>query len=433
MARRFSRPFAAAPRPCRLTAISAFPLPTSAPSLPRQCYDWGARTSGKYTPSTHQLPHPRGFVRLAALGPSRNFRFDHPATPTSTIANLRHSGAALKQAAPAGARPAGILVQAAAGTRSPIEQPWLRPQNPNLLHPRLTLSPLPARTGHTVLAALSPLSAPVYRLSWEVIRNKWREAPNDLRWVALAVPLIIGLLWFSGSPSAQNSARETIHKISRPGMDDESLQIVKTKIQRRAAIELHEDFRQGLSDWSGDGDWSKAWRYDQAGFLHPGQLALYTPSIHLEDYRFEFLGVIEQKALSWVFRAADLNNYYTARLEIRRGGSLPVVELVRWAVINGKPGPRSSIPIPWQPRMDTVYRIGVETRGNNFVTTLQGQVVDVFTDDRLPRGGVGFYSGPGEDARLRWMEISHQCDMLGRLCAYLAPNNQSNPNARTAP
>jgi hypothetical protein len=109
------------------------------------------------------------------------------------------------------------------------------------------------------------------------------------------------------------------------------------------------------------------------------------------------------------------------------------VDLVRWAVINGKPGPRTSIPIPWQPRMDTVYRIGVEIRGNNFVITVQGQVVDVFTDDRLPRGGVGFYSGQGEDARLRWMEISHQCDMLGRLCAYLAPNNQFNPNARTAP
>jgi hypothetical protein len=83
--------------------------------------------------------------------------------------------------------------------------------------------------------------------------------------------------------------------------------------------------------------------------------------------------------------------------------------------------------------MDTIYRVRVDVRGNDFVTSVQGQVVDVFSDDRLPRGGVGFFSEAGEDARLRWVEVSHQYDMLGRLCAYLVPYNDSNSNVRSAP
>ena len=86
-----------------------------------------------------------------------------------------------------------------------------------------------------------------------------------------------------------------------------------------------------------------------------------------------------------------------------------------------------------QVRLDTIYRVRVDVLGNDFVTTVQGQVVDVFSDDRLPRGGVGFFSDTGEDGRLRWIEVSHQYDMLGRLCAYLVPYNVPNSNVRSAP
>jgi hypothetical protein len=44
----------------------------------------------------------------------------------------------------------------------------------------------------------------------------------------------------------------------------------------------------------------------------------------------------------------------------------------------------------------------------------------------LTRGGIGFFSNRGEGARLRWVEVTHQADTLGRLCAALAPANTVN-------
>ncbi len=46
------------------------------------------------------------------------------------------------------------------------------------------------------------------------------------------------------------------------------------------------------------------------GFIHPGQLALYRPSVPLSDYRFEFMAQIENKSVDWVVRAKDADNYY---------------------------------------------------------------------------------------------------------------------------
>ena len=68
-----------------------------------------------------------------------------------------------------------------------------------------------------------------------------------------------------------------------------------------------------------------------------------------------------------------------------------------------------------------LYRIQVDARGGDFTIMAQGQVVDFWSDNRLQHGGVGFFCNRGERARLRWVEVSHQYDALGRLCAYLAP------------
>jgi hypothetical protein len=48
-------------------------------------------------------------------------------------------------------------------------------------------------------------------------------------------------------------------------------------------------------------------------------------------------------------------------------------------------------------------------------------MVDTWTDARLPKGGIGFFTARGEESRVRWVALTHQYDMLGRLCAYLAP------------
>ncbi len=70
---------------------------------------------------------------------------------------------------------------------------------------------------------------------------------------------------------------------------------------------------------------------------------------------------------------------------------------------------------------DSLYRVLMEVRQENYVLTVQGQIVDSWSEPRLKSGGVGFFSAKGELARLRWVGVWHQYDTLGRLCAFLAP------------
>jgi hypothetical protein len=79
-------------------------------------------------------------------------------------------------------------------------------------------------------------------------------------------------------------------------------------------------------------------------------------------------------------------------------------------------------------RNDSLYRIRTEVRGDDFTTSVQGVVVDHFSDDRLKSGGVGFFSNHGEQARLRWVEVSHQYDMLGQIFSFITPYD---PQARS--
>jgi hypothetical protein len=444
--RLFSRPRTQSPRPARMESTGEFPqrIPnTLKPAQSRLAHSILNRTKDRCQIFETLLPHPDSFVRSVSgnwAASASLFAFNEPFTPKGRIASVRRSSLTVVTNAFRASRQFSLKLNAISGSLDTQMREFIAPKKLPVLKPQPDLRILPARIANSPFTALSPFSNSSYRSSWQAVQQRWHDAPNDLRWIALAVPLIIGLIWFADSPSAQVGAKGRIASmipnvsgLLNASFKGDSLDELKHNIQRRAAVELSDDFRQGLGEWSGVGEWSKGWSYDPAGFIRPRKLALYTPSLGLEDYRFEFLGAIERKALSWVYRAADVKNYYAARLEVTRGGPLPTVELVRYAVVDGRIGSRKSIPLPMQARLDTIYRVRVDVRGSDFVTTIQGQVVDVFSDDRLPRGGVGFFSESGEDARLRWIEVSHQYDMLGRLCAYLVPYNVSNSNVRSAP
>ena len=109
------------------------------------------------------------------------------------------------------------------------------------------------------------------------------------------------------------------------------------------------------------------------------------------------------------------------RLELTSNGPLPRAYVVRYPVIDGRRGRETRTELPMAVTTDTVYRVAMEIRGADHVLTVQGQVVDAWTEKKLMRGGIGFFSSPGERARLRWVGVWHQYDALGRLCAYLAP------------
>jgi len=262
-------------------------------------------------------------------------------------------------------------------------------------------------------------------------RRFWSHAPADLKWVALGLPLILAIVIYSFKGNVPKiEVGQQVAGVDKTvlGAQLNSLQKV---ILNRAAIKRYDDFRGGLGSWQGGPGWSKSWKYGEASFLEPGQLALYTPTLGMSDYTVQFLGQIERRSLNWVFRAKDEKNYYAMRIVITKAGPLPEASVVRYAVINGKEQAMKSLPIPFPVRSDTLYLVRMDVNGNRFTTYIQGGIVDSFEDDRLETGGVGFYSPRGDRSFLRWVEVTHQYDYLGRLCALLAPYNVQGDGRKT--
>jgi hypothetical protein len=196
---------------------------------------------------------------------------------------------------------------------------------------------------------------------------------------------------------------------------------LKQSVANRAAVALDEDFRGGIDHWLSRTGATAEWSFSGTGFVQPGPLALYEPSLKLTDYQMQFMGMIDEKSMSWVARAENFENYYVIKLVVLKPGPLPTIGLVRYAVIDGKPVDRVDRPVPISVRADTIYRIRMEVHGSNYALEVQGQMVDSWSEPRLARGGIGFFTGRGEKSSIRWVQLTHQYDVLGRLCAYLAP------------
>jgi hypothetical protein len=277
--------------------------------------------------------------------------------------------------------------------------------------------------------------------SWHWLRDAWKNAPTDLKVVTILLPILLAVAVGPAMPKIKArlgplASLPSLHSVpslhSLPSLPvlpagnvhqvvADRLNNLHQTILNRAAVDLTDDFRSGLDAWDSHSNLTDSWSYDASGFVQPGPLAVFKPTSDMTDYRFQFLGEIDQKGLGCAFRAANLDNYYAVKLVVVKAGPLPLVRLARYAVINGKEERHIEKPLPITTRPDTLYRMLVDVRGSDFTIIVQGQVVDFWSDKRLPRGGVGFFCGRGEKARVRWVEVSHQYDALGRLCAYLAP------------
>jgi hypothetical protein len=192
---------------------------------------------------------------------------------------------------------------------------------------------------------------------------------------------------------------------------------IRQSLRDRATVDLTEDFGDALQRWAGSAGMPQEWSFDSAGFARPGQLALYIKSIPLRDYRMEFRGQIENKSLSFAYRAVDFNNYYAASITLVGQGPILEAELERYAVIDGQAGPKTSVRLPFPVRADMLYNVQVEVQGDRFVTRVNDQFVDSFNDSRLPSGGAGFFSRSGESARICWLRIVDRDDSFGKFCA----------------
>ncbi|MBZ5579476.1 MAG: hypothetical protein LAP40_23195 [Acidobacteriia bacterium] len=222
---------------------------------------------------------------------------------------------------------------------------------------------------------------------------------------------------------ASSAVTESSGRVSGPAPSPLTSPVawVKTAASKRAAVRLGDSFQEGMAAWGAKGKgWVSGWSHSADGYVRPGQLALYQPTVQFTDYRMEFFGQIENKSMSWVVRGKDPKNYYAMKFNVVEPGLRPIISMVHYPVIEGKPGKKVEMPLSVMVHNDTPYHVAVEVKGSHYVASLEGQEVDEWTDDSLLAGGVGFFSEAGARARIYWMKVSKNDDWFGRLCGYVA-------------
>lgn len=196
-------------------------------------------------------------------------------------------------------------------------------------------------------------------------------------------------------------------------------QMLGNLIQNQGSGTLHEDFRGGVANWEGFRSIGSDW-VTEGGQVRPTSLRIWKPSTTLSNYEMEFMGQIERKSIDWAFRAPDVRNYYATKLIITKPGPLPNAGLVRFIVLDGRERERVELPLPLTLERGVDYRVRVSVRGNRFLTSVNGQLVSSWTDSRLSRGGVGFFSEDGESSLVRWVNLSERDSFLGRIVSHFS-------------
>ena len=384
--------------PAKALDTSAMTAKTPGVSLPKRNVE-----AIPVAPAAMPEPEPAGKIALNAIA--------HPSAPSIV---MRPAPAAMTLPQPAKTEPIR--------PRSKLEPMTAKPVLDVTSEGTSTMPPLPIPSDQKA----EPTGNERANI-WIHASDFWNRAPRDLKMLTFAIPVLLGLALHPSLPKVRVTARAPTGGLQKNFQRAVSEQFVNVRqtVLDRAAVALDEDFRSGLDDWASPGNASTEWTFDATGFVRPGPLAIYRPSMNLTDYQMQFLGMIDKKAMSWVVRAADFQNFYVVKLVVMKPGPLPTIGLTRYAVVNGKADSRVDTVVPVDARADMLYRVRLDVHDSEFALSVQGQMIDAWSESRLPRGGIGFFSARGEESRLRWVQVTHQYDMLGRLCAYLAPYNFS--------
>ena len=224
----------------------------------------------------------------------------------------------------------------------------------------------------------------------------------------MAVTILLALTAISGAVALKPSR----HK-------PDSWDSLKKNIARRAQIDVFDDFQSGLDAWESVADVS-TWSYDSGGLAIPAKLALFSPSLKLKDYDVDSVAQVVTRGFGLAFRAANVSNYQVAKLTEDGSGPMPPLSIERYAVIGGRESAHVRVQCPGTFQKDTLYHIHLEVRGDAYTLYIDGRLIDSWSDLRTKSGGVGFFCGRGEKARVAWVRVSHNTDPAGRLCAFLA-------------
>ncbi len=270
--------------------------------------------------------------------------------------------------------------------------------------------PLPVRT-----AALTPRDAITYKrrlvpspVPPEVrgagqVWSDWEEAmPRPIRHAGQSMPQP----QFVKLQQSSMSGEAAPHLVLVPLMpEDRAFGYIPAIVVSPAGLSgvprasLEEQFDSGLRNWAGGVD---DWVLDAAG-ARTGSLALFTPTLEKRDYEMEFLARIDHQSVTWVFRAANLNDYHFASIAITEGGSY---EFIRGTVIKGVRTSADPTPITLALNRKNAVTIRLLAKGTHFSVSLDAQPLESWTDSRLPTGGIGFMGAPDDRARIYWVRLS---------------------------
>jgi len=128
-------------------------------------------------------------------------------------------------------------------------------------------------------------------------------------------------------------------------------------------------------------------------------LTLHKASMELTNYRVEFVGTVDHRALGWAVRVQNPGNYYAAKLRRNATGAARL-SLIRWRVTNGEAGPETVLPLEMRLPSNEQYTVKLDVRGDQIVTTLQGKVIDRWTDTTLTKGGFAYLNQSNERGKI---------------------------------
>jgi len=181
-------------------------------------------------------------------------------------------------------------------------------------------------------------------------------------------------------------------------------------------IVIEDKFQSGLRNWlPAPGTGLSGWKLEN-GLIRPGGLRIWDESRNLGDYSFQFEGRVENKALGWVVRAPNHNNYYAAKLAVPERGR---PEIIRFSVIQGQESRRQHFPIPVNIDKEKFYSYEVRAVGDRILTMVGGRVVDQWRDARFRTGGVGFFSERGDKSSIRWAKLQEGESIADKIRSYL--------------
>lgn len=252
----------------------------------------------------------------------------------------------------------------------------------------------------------------LYELVQHDRHKKQKNSKLQAQIIVVLSTIMIGVLAFSaatgstGSPNAGPKAISLTSELAKSNpIIGQANELLRTLIPADSPVKLHDDFSSGARGWIG----GKASEWEmEFGRMRPANLKIWKPSVKLADYKLEFEGQIERNAMSWAFRAPDLRNYYATKIVVRKTAGLSSADIVRYSVLNGAERDRQRLPLPISIRPDTLYHVQMSIRGNQFVTSVNGQVVDTWSDSRIKRGGIGFFNERGESSSIHWVDVREE-------------------------